>query len=112
MFGQYGLREALSAVRDAIDPPLLECAKLLAYRRNLSQLFALGPCELVYERGDDAGRLGLGVRAMATGERLGELWVPGKILGETRQLLPALAARHPELFERPYVSALRYLVGT
>jgi hypothetical protein len=111
VFGQYGLREALSSARDALDPPLLECAKLLAYRRSLSQLFALGPCELVYERSDSDGQLGFGVRALASGERLGELRIAGKILGETRERLPELEASHRELFERPYVSAVRYLLG-
>jgi hypothetical protein len=109
VFGQYGLREAVRAARDAIDPPLLECTKLLAYRNHLSQLFALGPSELVYEGSDGDGQLGFGVRALPTGERLGELWIPARILGETRRLLPELAVSHPALFEGPYISALRYL---
>src|SRR5678816_4879197 len=77
VFGQYGLAEALRAQRAAIDPPLLECAKLLAYRGNLSQLFAVGPSELVFERTSDSGELVFGVRALATGQRLGDLSVPG-----------------------------------
>jgi len=108
VFGQYGLAEALRAQRAAIDPPLLECAKLLAFERNLSSLFAVGPSELVFER-LDGEQLVLGVRALATAARLGELTVPGKLLGETQRLLPQFATSHPDLFERPYVSALRYL---
>jgi len=109
VFGQYGLAEAVRAQRAAIDPPLLECAKLLAYRSNLSQLFAVGPSELVLEHATPAGELVFGVRALATGQRLGELTVPGKLLGDTQQQLPQLRHSHPDLFERPYVSALRYL---
>ena len=112
VFGQYGLVEAVRSARDAIDPPMLECAKLLAYQRSLSQLFALGPSELVYERSSDIGELVFDVRALPTGERLGELAIAARLLGETRQLLPEFAVSHPELFERPYVSALRYLYRT
>jgi hypothetical protein len=111
VFGHHGLREALRSARDAIDPPLLECTKLLAYQHSLSGRFAQGPSELVYERGDDPGQLGFAMRALPTGERLGELWIPTKLLRETRRLLPELTVSHPELFERPYISALRYLVG-
>lgn len=108
VFGQYALAEAVRSARDALDPPLLECAKLLAYRRSLAQLFSLGPVELVYER-LDADHVVFGVRALATAERLGELAITGEILAETQQQLPQLAHSHRALFERPYISALRYL---
>lgn len=110
VFGHYALCEALRAQRDAIDPPLLECTKLLAYRDNVSPLFALGPCELVYVRteGDDA-RLVFDIRSLPSAQPLGELSLPAKVLGEARALLPRFATSHAELFERPYISALRYL---
>lgn len=110
VFGQYALAEALRSVRDALDPPLLECAKLLAFQRSLAQLFPLGPTELVYER-RDADQLIFGVRRLADGERLGELAIAATLLGDTQRELPGLAASHPELFERPFVSAVRYLIG-
>jgi hypothetical protein len=110
VFGQGGLTEALRSARDAIDPPLLECAKLLAYRRSLPELFALGPTELVYER-RDAERLVFGVSRWPGGEPLGELAIAATLLAETQQLLPRFGLSHRELFERPYVSALRYLHG-
>jgi hypothetical protein len=111
VFGHHGLREALRAARDAIDPQLLECTKLLTYLHSVSGVFARGPSELVYERTDDPGQLGFAMRALPTGERLGEVWLPASLLRETRRLLPELSVSHPELFERPYISALRYLVG-
>lgn len=110
VFGQYALAEAIRSARDALDPPLLECAKLLAYQRSLSQLFALGPTELVYEERASAGQLVLGVRALANGERLGELRITSAILDESAQLRAAFEVSHAELFERPYVSAVRYLL--
>jgi len=110
VFGQYALAEAVRSARDALDPPLLECAKLLAYQRSLSQLFSLGPTELVYERGE-AGQLVFGVRGLADGERLGELAITAALLGDTQPLMAGFAASHPELFERPYISVVRYLRG-
>jgi hypothetical protein len=111
VFGHHGLREALRSARDAIDPQLLECTKLLTYLHSVSGVFARGPSELVYERTDDPGQLGFAMHALPTGERLGEVWLPASLLRETRRLLPELSVSHPELFERPYISALRYLVA-
>jgi len=110
VFGHYALAEAVRSARDAIDPPVLECAKLLAYQRSLSQLFVLGPVELVYEQREPAGDLGFGVRALANGERLGELRITGAILDDSARLRAAFELSHAELFERPYVSAVRYLL--
>jgi hypothetical protein len=110
VFGQYALAEAVRAARDALDPPLLECTKLLAYRRSLPQLFGLGPTELVYER-TDTDQLIFGVRGLASGERLGELAITAALLGETQTQMTDFAASHPELFARPYISLVRYLLG-
>jgi hypothetical protein len=110
VFGQYALAEAVRSARDALDPPLLECAKLLAFQRSLPQLFPLGPTELVYER-REPDQLVFGVRDLAGGERLGELAITAALLGETQPLMAGFAASHPELFERPYVSVVRYLRG-
>ena len=111
VFGHYALAEAVRSARDAIEPPVLECAKLLAYQRSLAQLFALGPIELVYEQRDPAAQLVFGVRALTSGERLGELRIAGAILDDSAQLRAAFQLSHAELFERPYVSAVRYLLG-
>lgn len=108
VFGQYALAEAVRSARDALDPPLLELTKLLAYQRSLSQLFALGPTELIYEA-SAAGQLVFGVRRLADGARLGDLAITAALLGETQHLLPRFAASHAELFDRHYVSVVRYL---
>jgi hypothetical protein len=110
VFGQYALTEAVRSARDAIDPPVLECAKLLAYERSLSQLFALGPIELVYEQRAAADQLVFGVRALGNGERLGELRIASAVLDHGAALRAAFEVSHAELFEQPYVSAVRYLL--
>ncbi|HEX2573372.1 MAG TPA: CpXC domain-containing protein [Polyangia bacterium] len=109
VFGQHTLTEALRAAREAIDPSLLECAKLLAFKRSLPALLPLGPSELVFERIDETNQFVFGVHELSTAGRLGELALPSKLLGETRELLPRFEVSHPDLFQQPYVSALRYL---
>jgi len=108
VFGQYALAEAVRSARDALDPPLLECAKLLAFQRSLPQLFPLGPTELIYERGA-ADQLVFGVRGLADGARLGELAVPTSLLRDTQPLMAGFEASHRELFEQPFISVVRYL---
>jgi len=108
VFGQYALAEAVRSARDALDPPFLECAKLLAFQRSLPQLFPLGPSELVYER-READQLVFGVRGLADGARLGELAVAATLLGDTQPLMAGFEASHRELFERPFISVVRYL---
>lgn len=108
VFGHCGLAEAVRAHRDALDPVLLECTKLLAYRDNLGALLAHGPSELLYEGSADDARLAFAVRAFPSAERLASLTLPAKILGEARTLLPRFAETHAALFERPYISAARF----
>jgi hypothetical protein len=111
VFGQHMLTEALRAAREAIDPPLLECTKMLAIRRALPEILAHGPSELAFERTTETGELQMGIHALADAARVGELVLPARLLGEARSLLGDFAGTYPDLFHQPYVSALRYLSG-
>lgn len=59
---------------------------------------------------DPQGRASSGHVLVATGERLGELRIASAILDESAQLRAAFAVSHAELFERSYVSGVRYLL--
>jgi len=111
VFGQVMLTEALRAHRAGLSPPILECAKLLAVRRNLGELMRFGPSQLVFERFEPDGRLCCGVFALEPGSRLGELHLPADAIAEVRATQGAFEQLYPALFSRPYVSACRYLYG-
>jgi Zn ribbon nucleic-acid-binding protein len=110
VFGQHMLRESVRTAHAGIDPVLLECAKLLAYRRRLADVARHGPAELCCE-GILAGDLRFGVHPLSHGERASELRVPSDLLVEAAAGLDELVGRYPDLFARPYVSATRYLFG-
>jgi hypothetical protein len=110
VFGQHMLTEAVRVAWAGLDPELLECAKLLTVKRNLPALIRHGPFELCFERFDGVAQV-CGVHALPGGERVAELALTGDVLSETQASQPALHAMFPELFERPYVSATRYLIA-
>ena len=109
VFGQRMLTEALRGLRAGLSPPLLECAKLLALRRNLGELLRHGPSQLVFEAFDDAGRLRCGIHNLDDDLRIGELSLPADAIAEARASQDAFTQSHPALFTQPYVSACRYL---
>jgi hypothetical protein len=112
VFGQHMLSEAVRLAAAGLDPSLVECAKLLAVRRNLAQLLPHGPFELCVERVDPAAEAVMcAVHAVPTGERVADYPIPGAILDEARDHRGDLQARFPDLFDRPYLSATRYLLG-
>lgn len=111
VFGQTLLTEALRAWRAHLSAPLLECAKLLAIRRNLGELMRHGPSQLVFEEVAPDGRLRCGVFGLASGQRTGELHLAADAIAEVRASQDALAQQYPALFVQPYVSACRYLYG-
>jgi hypothetical protein len=109
VFGQRMLSEAVRATREGIDTSLLECAKLLGFRRNLPEMMALGPCELCYQR-RDGNTLVCAVYSLPGGVLLRELALTGDLLVEADASRDELQARFPDLFDRPYMSATRYLL--
>jgi hypothetical protein len=111
VFGQHMLSESARMAHEGIDATTLECAKLLAYRRNLPALTPHGPVELCYEGMPVLGELRLGVHTLAEGRRVGELSVPGDLLDEATVGREAFISQYPALFTQPYISATRYLFG-
>jgi hypothetical protein len=111
VFGQHMLTEAVRCARAGLDGALVECAKLVAFRDRLFELMRYGPCELCFEAIGDEDAMRFGVHALPGGVRLDELVVPGTVLAEVLAARGVLEHQHAELFNRPYVSATRYLVG-
>jgi hypothetical protein len=112
VFGQHMLAEAVRCVSAGIDAAVLECAKMLLIRRNLQGWVGQVPCELCWDGAGEAGELLLGAYALEGGERVAEPWrLSREVMEEASASRDAFATLHPELFNRPYVSALRYLYG-
>jgi CpXC protein len=109
VFGQHMLTDAVSSLRAELDPALLECAKLLLFRRELSRFFAHGPCELGLEGVDDGGALRLGLYALADGRRLDAMTLPRADLATAAELRALLQPAQAALLERPYVASARLL---
>lgn len=109
VFGQLLLTEALRTHQAGLSPSLLECAKLLAWRRNLGDLMRHGPSQLMFEELEPDGRLRCGIFSLDGGHRGGELHLPADAIAEARASQDAFARLYPALFTRPYVSACRYL---
>lgn len=109
VFGQAMLAEAVRAELASIEPALLECAKLDLPPGTRAELSAWGPAELCFEQVLPGGALRCGVLALRSSARLGEMVLPSDALPRARAALPEWAARCPELFDLPYVSASRYL---
>ena len=110
VFGQHMLTEAVRMSYAGLDPRTLECAKLLAVRRNLPGLMQHGPFELCFERFDGATPI-CAVHTLPAGDRVAELALGPDVLADVEASLPALHDRFPELFDRPYMSATRYLMA-
>lgn len=49
VFGQAALSEAVRVAQSGLDPIVLECAKLLVFRRNLGLMLDGAPAELLFE---------------------------------------------------------------
>lgn len=110
VFGQPFLSEAVRVIELGIEPALLEAAKLFFFRRNLGRLMPLGPHELTFRGFVPEGQdLQLAVRRLGDGAIIEELTMPRSVLDEVTAERDEVAARYPELFARPYVSAARYL---
>ncbi len=112
VFGQEMLREAVMVANAGLDPALLECAKLLALRRDMQRFVQFGPIQLCFAGLADDGALEHEVRGVTTGRVVGEIRLPADALAECRASQPELELRFPDLFAQPYVSACRYLYGT
>ncbi|HEX4422159.1 MAG TPA: CpXC domain-containing protein [Kofleriaceae bacterium] len=132
VFGQRALSEAVRLSEAGIDPVVLECAKLLVFRRNLAVAVGGAPAELLYEgssttgtgtagsaatvgtaggEGSAAPGLQFGVVELASGTRRATITASREVLDEVAATRGEFAARYPALFAQPYLSATRYLFG-
>lgn len=111
VFGQAALSEAVRLSESGLDPVMLECAKLLVFRRNLAQTAAHGPAELLFERVVEGERLQFGLVELASGERRDTVTASSEVLDEVAATRDEFAERYAALFARPYLSATRYLFG-
>jgi hypothetical protein len=111
VFGQHMLAEAVRSAYSGVDAALLECAKMVNFRRNVLPLMKWGPSEFAFTGFADNGAAICAVHALPDGERLGEIRLPNDILAEMQFAHNDLRERYPELFDHPYVSATRYLIG-
>jgi hypothetical protein len=111
VFGQAALSEAVRLSEAGLDPVLLECAKLLVFRRNLARVMGYGPAELLFEGVADGEHLQFGVVELTSGERHDTVTAPPDVLGEVTAARGEFVERYPALFARPYLSATRYLFG-
>lgn len=108
VFGQAMLAEAVRLVGLGIPQAAMECVKLLWTRRNMTDVLRFGPAVLCMELAL-VGGFRFGVRALDDGRRIGEVQVANALLDEVRAQPAEFEAMAPRLFDRPYVSAVRYL---
>jgi hypothetical protein len=111
VFGQHMLAEAVRTAHAGIDPTLLECAKLMAVRSNLQRFLDQGPFELCFESTTDSGELAHAIHALSSGEKIGAFLLPREAMADALAARPVLEQSFPDLFQRPYLSACRYLYG-
>jgi hypothetical protein len=112
VFGQDALSEAVRVSERRLEVAVLECAKLLLFRRNLPQAMGHGPAELLYEGTTEGGDLQFGVYELETGTRRDTVRSTHAVLDEVATARRDFEAQYPALFTQPYVSATRYLFGT
>lgn len=109
VFGQAMLAEAVRIVRLGLEPASVECAKLLWVRRSLGRFLDYGPSLLCAEAPVPGGSLRCGVLALSDGRRLDAVELPAALLAEVRRNPERSRTLAPRLYDRPYVSAARYL---
>lgn len=108
-FGRPQLAEKLSAWRHGIDDCVLECLKLVVLRNHLNELFPLGPSELQLAAVEPE-RLNFVVVALGSGHALKRLAVARGELTRIADDLDSFRPTFPDLFDRPFVNASRYLL--
>jgi CpXC protein len=114
VFGQPLLAEALRIALSELDPAIFECAKLLWLREHFArnpELFVMPPVQLVFEDLTLEGTLRCTLGDVATGAALGEVAIDTSLVVKAAAMRARLERQYAELFERPYISASRYLLG-
>ena len=107
-FGRRQLAEKLLARREGIDDRGLECLKLVLLRDYLRELFHSGPTEFFLRRADHE-KLDLVAMPMVEPRPVLNVTVTRQKLQEMVQDSASFRVPFPELFNKLYVSASRYV---
>ena len=107
-FGRPQLAEKLLARRHEIDDRALECLKLVITRDHMADLLKYGPTELVLA---DCNASHLKLLAIAADERkpVHEFQIDRRDLHDVEAGLDDFRQPFPDLFDKLYVNAARYL---
>ena len=108
-FGRPQLAEKLLAWQHDIDDRALECLKLAMLRTSLDALLPLGPSELQLDTVEPE-RLAFTIARLESGAPLDRVTVDPATLAGIAADLASFRTGYPELFERPFVNASRYLL--
>ncbi|MGC4098847.1 MAG: CpXC domain-containing protein [Nitrospira sp.] len=108
-FGSAQLREKLLLHRHAIDDRFMECVKLVMMREYVSDVFAFGPAEFYVHR-IEPDRIGMAAVSIGETHAILDLTVEGSMLGEMVQDAERFHEVYPELFDKLYVNASRYVM--
>jgi CpXC protein len=111
VFGQRMLAEALRIALSELEPALVECAKLLWVRANITTLMSRPPFELVVQGRDADGGLRCVLHDLVEGSPLADTVIGAPTLAAAQELRPQLEDEYQALFTRPYCSAARFLYG-
>lgn len=105
VLGQAALTEAVFCAREGIEPSVLECAKLMHWRRALGLLLDLGPCVLRVRGWGSQGALRCRVDDLQ-GRPLREgVELAGGLLEEARERADEWRKAQAGLFGRPWCCA-------
>ena len=107
-FGSAQLREKLLLRRHGIDDRIMECVKLVVMREYVSDLFAFGPAEFYVHR-IEPDRIGMAAVSIGETHAIFDLTVERSMLDEMVQDAERFHEVYPELFDKLYVNASRYV---
>lgn len=107
-FGSAQLREKLLLHRHGIDDRIMECVKLVVMREYVRDVFAFGPAEFYVHR-IEPDRIGLAAVSIGETHAIFDLTVERSMLDEMAQDAERFHEVYPELFDKLYVNASRYV---
>jgi hypothetical protein len=109
-FGRRQLAEKLLVRRHGIDDRALECLKLVLMRDYLRELYRFGPTEFYLQRADPE-KLSLVAMPIAEPRPVYEMIMARAKFAEISNDAESFRAPFPELFNKLYVNASRYVTA-
>jgi|GEM_PF-5002146 len=110
-FGRRQLAEKLLARREGIDDRGLECLKLVLLRDYLRELFHVGPTEFFLRRADHEN-LSMVAMTIVEPRPVLDVTVTRQKLQEIAEDPVSFRVPFPELFNKLYVNASRYVIDS